>query len=497
MENELSRIVDALPGLVWTASLDGSLDFANRRWCEYTGMGLEQARGPGWQGAIHPQDLPGLLERWRVILAHGQPREAEARMRRLDGEYRWFIFRVRPLSDASGQVVKWCGLNTDIEDRRRAEQELRVSEQHFRSIADSIPALIALMSPSGGIESVNRHVTDYFGLTLEELRIWKTTDLVHPDDRSAVIAAWTRAVDTVEPYDIEHRLRGADGVYRWFQVRALPLKDEQGRVARWYCLQTDIDDRKRAEAERRISEATLGNVRSELAHVARVTSLGVLTASIAHEVSQPLSGILTNAGTCLRMLAAEPPNVDGARETARRTIRDAHRASDVVTRLRALFSKTAAKTDSLDLNEATREVIALSSIELERGRVILRMDLAENLPHVTGDRVQLQQVILNLLLNASAAMSNIDDRPRSLLIGTELDEGDHVRLTVQDAGVGFDLQNAARLFEAFYTTKSGGMGIGLSVSQSIIESHRGRLWAAANAGPGATFAFSIPSRPSA
>jgi signal transduction histidine kinase len=217
-----------------------------------------------------------------------------------------------------------------------------------------------------------------------------------------------------------------------------------------------------------------------------------LTASIAHEVNQPLSGIVTNAGTCLRMLAADPPNVDGARETARRTIRDANRASDVITRLRALFSRKNATTESVDLNEATREVIALSSRELQRSRLTLRAELADDLPPVTGDRVQLQQVILNLLLNASDAMSGVDDRPRELVIRTEIDESNRVRLTVQDAGVGFEPQAVGRLFEAFYTTKSGGMGIGLSISRSIIESHHGRLWARPNDGPGATFSFSIP-----
>jgi len=226
--------------------------------------------------------------------------------------------------------------------------------------------------------------------------------------------------------------------------------------------------------------------------VARVTTLGALTASIAHEVNQPLSGIITNASTCLRMLAADPPNIDGARETARRTIRDGNRASDVITRLRALFSKKNATTESVDLNEATREVIALSLRELQRRRVILLPELAADIPPVIGDRVQLQQVILNLLLNASDAMSDVDDRPRHLVIRTARDDGDRVRLTVQDAGVGFEPQSVERLFEAFYTTKSGGMGMGLSVSRSIIESHHGRLWAAPNDGPGATFAFSIP-----
>jgi C4-dicarboxylate-specific signal transduction histidine kinase len=221
-------------------------------------------------------------------------------------------------------------------------------------------------------------------------------------------------------------------------------------------------------------------------------SLGALTASIAHEVNQPLSGIITNASTCMRMLDAEPPNVEGARETARRTIRDGRRAADVITRLRALFSNKDAGTDLVDLNEATLEVIALSRSELERNRVVAKTEFKDELPLVTGDRVQLQQVILNLLRNGSDAMSGVDDRPRELLFRTEVEEADRVRLSVRDAGIGFEPQTLDRMFQPFYTTKEDGMGIGLSVSRSIIESHRGRLWATPNDGPGVTLSFSIP-----
>ena len=226
----------------------------------------------------------------------------------------------------------------------------------------------------------------------------------------------------------------------------------------------------------------------------RAISLGALTASIAHEVNQPLSGIITNASTCLRMLDAVPPDVKGARETARRTLRDGNRASDVITKLRALFGKKTTTAELVNMNEATREVIALSRNELQRNRVILRLELEDDLPSVTGDRVQIQQVILNLLLNASRAMIGIEDRPSQIVIRTQRDEGDCVRLSVQDAGIGVKPQDMDKLFEAFYTTKTGGMGMGLSVSRSIVESHHGRLWASPNDGPGATFAFSIPCR---
>jgi PAS domain S-box-containing protein len=773
MENDFSRVVDALPGLVWTALPDGHVDFVNQRWSDYTG-------GAEWLDGVHPDDLPGFLERWRFILASGNAGEMEARLRRFDGPYRWFLFRTNPVSDATGTIVKWCGIAIDIDGRRQAEDAIRAREDRFRSIVDEIPALITLMTPTGDLEFVNRQVVDYFGAPLEQLQGWPTGDTFHPDDRAGVRAAWRRSVETGQAFDFEGRRRRADGAHRWFQVRGFPLRDAAGRILVWYLLHTDIDDRKRTEAllagekrllemvaggepmpailealcrlvestttgcycsvvlvdrsgarlehgaapslpasfitsiigrpvdarsgpcamaaysneqivapdlqsetrwaesawcpmamahglrscwstpiasragkvlgafaiyydqpgppralhqnvverfkhiasiaiermqndaalkrseaflaetrritstggftkrvatgeilwsdevyrifdfdpaapltleriksrvhpedllsfqdmldrqhrgsdyehdyrlqmpdgsvkylhvvahasrdqdgelvyiaavqdvtQRRLSEEALAKTRSELARVARVSSLGALTASIAHEVNQPLSGIITNASTCLRMLAANPPNVDGARETARRTIRDGNRASDVIARLRALFSKQDAAAEPVDLNDAARKVIALSLSEIQRSRAILRQDLAESLPPVTGDRVQLQQVILNLLLNGLEAMGGIEDRPRNLVIRTEQEGEDRVRLTVQDSGTGFDPHSADRLFEAFYTTKTGGMGIGLSVSRSIIESHQGRLWASPNDGPGAAFSFSIPQR---
>jgi C4-dicarboxylate-specific signal transduction histidine kinase len=244
----------------------------------------------------------------------------------------------------------------------------------------------------------------------------------------------------------------------------------------------------------RHAQEELRNTQAELARVARVMTMGELTSSIAHEVNQPLFGIMTNTDTCLLMLSTDPPDVDGARETTQRTMRDANRASDVIKRLRALYNKKDPSPELMDLNQATREVISLSLSDLQRWRVIVLQELADNLPLLMADRVQVQQVIMNLVRNASDAMSNVDDRPRELLIRTEREEGDRVQLSVKDAGVGFEPQAADRLFEAFYTTKNEGMGIGLSISRSIIEAHEGRLWATANDGPGATFSFSIPCK---
>src|SRR3984893_13833970 len=267
MENELSRVVDALPGLVWTALPDGRIDFLNQRWCEYSGLSVaealsvDEAYGQGWQTAIHPEDLPGLLERWRSVLASGEPREMEARLRRFDGEYRWFLFRTCPLVDASGRVVEWCGMNIDIEDRRRAEGVLRAHECLFRSIGDGLPALVALRTPAGDLEYANRRYLEYFGATLEKLKRSAWGRDFHPDDLPEVLAAWREAAETGLPCDIECRHR-ADGVYRWFHMHGSPLRDTDGRIVLWYLLHTDIDDRKRAEAllagEKRLLEMVAG-----------------------------------------------------------------------------------------------------------------------------------------------------------------------------------------------------------------------------------------------
>jgi len=305
---------------------------------------------------------------------------------------------------------------------------------------------------------------------------------MHPGDAALFVQMATRA-HTGSDLDFEHRLRMSDHSVKYVRLVAHATRDEEGQLEYVGAVQ-DV-------TPRRLSDEALDQVRAELAHVTRVSSLGALTASIAHEVNQPLSGIVTNASACLRMLAADPPDLEGARETARRTIRDGQRASNVIARLRALFRKKSTLTESVDLNEAIGEVITLLSSEFQRTGVILRAELAEDLPPVAGDRVQLQQVVLNLLLNASEAMRDIVDRPRRLTVKTERDVEHGVCLRVRDIGVGLP-QDSERLFQAFYTTKSGGMGIGLSVSRSIIENHRGRLWAEPNSGPGATFSFRIP-----
>ena len=340
-----------------------------------------------------------------------------------------------------------------------------------------------------------RVATDEFTWSEELYRIFEfdpalpvTLDLVatrvHPQDLPLLSDTVDGARRALTDFEYEFRINMPDDSVKHLHLIARGSRASDGELEYIGAVQ-DV-------TQRRLSEGALSRARAELARVARVTSLGVLTASIAHEVNQPLSGIITNASTCLRMLSAVPPNVDGARETAQRTIRDGNRASDVVKRLRTMYSKKELSPESMDMTEATREVIALSMSELQRDGVNLRYDLAYDLPTIMGDRIQLQQVILNLLRNATEAMRTIDDRPRELFIRTERHEQNHVLLSVKDSGVGLTAQAAERIFEAFYTTKTDGMGIGLSISRSIIEAHQGRLWAVPNDGPGATFLLALP-----
>jgi PAS domain S-box-containing protein len=781
MNIELSRLIDALPGLVWTATPDGTTDFFNQRWREYAGLTLEEILVKGWQSVVHPDDLPRIEAAWNACLATGEPGEAEVRLRRFDGEYRRFSNRASPMTDESGRVIGWCGINTETEDRRQAEEAASAHERRFRQVVDDSPSIFGLFSADGRLTFANKKALAYYGQTLEQLArsTWLGLNF-HPDEQPELYRRWRHALKTGEPLACEVRTLRADGAWRWHLMQDYPLRDADGRVDMWCVMFTDIEDARRARAElaaekellelaatgvpllqvldavcrkvealfpgsyssilvvdprgtslrvgaapslpsrygatvtgplaphhgpsqvaavfrtpvmtsdlasdprwagspaavlaaehgltsgwstpilsstqnvlgilaiyrrdsrkpqprdqdvvdrftkiagiaieRAQAEAELANAhkhlteaqrlsrtgsftwdvwadehlwsdelyriaeldpgvavnmqlirrsihredlpameaaveralaglefeyegriitgrgavkhfrivahrleeiadrlvfvgamrdlteskqaqealnraQAELNHVARISALSALTASIAHEVNQPLAGIITNASTCLRMLAADPPDIDGARATAQRTIRDGNRASEVIQRLRALFARKEPRCEVVDLNDAVREVLTLSASELQRRRVIVHADLAEDLPAVNGDRVQLQQVMLNLILNAADAMRAVADRPRDLKVATARDEAGRARVSVTDSGVGFNPQDAARLFDPFYTTKAEGMGIGLSISRSIIEAHEGRLAAAANDGPGATFSFWIPARP--
>src|SRR5262245_50166861 len=367
---------------------------------------------------------------------------------------------------------------------RKSFQEIQALKDQLRLVIDTIPGLVWSALPDGSAEFLNQRWLEYTGLTLKEGLDWGGKVAVHPEDLARFMDEWRVALAEGKPLETEARLRRADGEYRWLLIRAVPLRDETGKIVKWYGTSADVKDRKRAEE-------ALSKAQAELAHVTRVTTMGELAASIAHEVNQPLSAIVNNGSACLRWLNGAEPDLDEAREAARRVVRDGNRAGEVITRIRALLRKTDTEKARLDISQTIQEVVRLTRNEAARKGVAIRMELAAELPPVLGDRVQLQQVILNLVMNGIEAMASVTGRPRELLICSRQHESDKALIAVRDSGVGLDGQDFEKIFDAFYTTKSQGLGMGLAISRSIVEDHGGQLWAVPNEGPGATFQFTL------
>jgi len=390
----------------------------------------------------------------------------------------------------TGRPLALATISRDITERKRAEENLRGSERRFRMLAEAIPHQVWSCLPDGSVNYGNQRWMDYSGLTMDESQGYGWTSRVHPADMEAVLMAWREAKAQEKPYyEVEKRLRGSDGRYRRFLSRAVPVYDEQGKILQWFGTYTDIEDRRQAEEALHAAQA-------ELAHVSRLTIMGELTASLAHELNQPLAAVVTNGSACLRWLDRGEPNLEEAMSAVRRMIRDADRAAEVIAHLRAMLKKSGAEKVWLDVTGVIREVLVLAQPEIKRHRIVMREALAEDLPPVWGDRVQLQQVLLNLIVNGVEAMADVEGRDRALAIRSEhgkVDQGPGVLVSVQDAGVGVAPENLDRLFDAFYSTKSDGLGLGLSISRSIIQRHGGRLWATANEVPGTTFQFVLPA----
>ena len=776
LSDQYRLAIDTIPGLVWTARPDGYIDFLNQRWLEYTGLTLEEATGSGWQAAVCPDDLPGLVDYWRSVLASGQPGETEARLRRYDGVDRWFLFRGVPQYDDRGELVKWYGQTTDIEDRKRAEEEVKKQTAHLDELFELAPHAVVLVDAEVRVIRVNREFTRMFGYTADEAVNRPLLDLVAPEERlpeyrnnarllssgqkvesetvrkrkdgvrlavsmtaspvltagpiegyiiyrditerkraealldgekrlleliargepllhtlealcrlveqecsgsmcsilfvdedgkrlrhgvapslppsytstldgwpigpnegpcavaafrretvivsdfragevpehiRAIAAAydfgacwsvpiialdervlgtfavyyreprtptqqeygvieqfrdlasiaiertqaenalrrsqaylaeaqrlsltgsfsWRPATGAItwseeayrifgldpavtptlellyerlHPADLpafqqtverasregkdlafEHRLLLPDGSIRHLQIVAHPSWNASHDLVEFVGAVMDITARKRAND-------ALDKMRLDLAYASRVNTLGQMAASIAHEINQPLAGIVINGNASLRWLAGDSPNLDEAREATRRIIRDGQRAGDVITRLRSLFRREGSPKERFGMNEVVREVIAMTQSAVQQSGATVRTRMPDDLPLVTGDRVQLQQLVLNLMMNAIEAMGDVQDRPRDIVISGQVNESDEVQVAVRDSGVGLTPESRDKIFDAFYTSKSVGMGMGLAISRSIVEHHGGRLWAISNDGPGATFLFTIP-----
>jgi PAS domain S-box-containing protein len=612
-EAEFRLVIDAIPALAWSALPEGVNDFVNKGWVEYTNLSLEDTKGFGWSAVIHPDDLAAHYNRWRAAVATGQAFEGETRLRRADGQYRWFLIRGIPLRDELGNIIKWYGTCTDIEDSKRAEAKIRQAESELRRVVDTIPALAWSAVPDGSVDFVYQSWVNFSGLSLEATKGDGWATVVHPDDLATHWDRWRTAVATGEFFEDEARFRRVDGQYRWHLVRAVPWRDELGNIVKWYGTQTDIEDRKQAELERheaamesarlasivassedaiiskdldgriiswnagatsifgysademigqsisRIIPPELhaegkeiiahlkrgeriynfetvrvasdgrridmsvtisplrdksGNVigaskigrdiserkraakihlslQTELARVARLTTMGELTASIAHEIIQPLSAIVTNGNTALHWLQDKTIDLHKARSAALRAVRDAERANNIIRRIRALMTKSPTQKVVIDMNDIVGEVLALIEHEQQKRQVLVCTQLAATLPPICGDRVQLQQLMLNLVVNGIEAM--VDGTRKQLTIETRAEGTDHVLVLVRDSGVGLDLERIDQIFDPFFTTKPEGTGMGLAICRSIVEAHEGRIWASAGIPHGAVFHFALPT----
>jgi len=491
-ERQLRDVVETIPVATFTALPDGSNTFVSSRWTEYTGLSGEETAGEGWQKAIHPDDLERHAGKWRISIKTGQPFEDEARLRRAsDGEYHWFLARGVPLRDRHGKILRWYGTLTDIEDRRTAEEALRRGEAYLAEAQKLTHTGSWVWDPHRDkMLFCSEEIYRVYGLdprhgvpTFEELM-----QRVHPEDRDGVRKSTLELAHQEVEHLLEFRIVLPDGTVKYIQSVRRPVLNEAGDVVEVVGTSIDVTERKRVEAERE----RLYHLEADLAHINRVSMMGELTSSIAHEVNQPLAGIVSNASAGLRWLARDRPNLDEVREGLHRIVRDGKRAGEVIARVRALTKRTTAPAERLDPNELIREVLVLVADQAKKNSVSMQTRFADDVSPVAGDRVQLQQVVLNLVINAIEAMSTVDDRARELVITTRNTEPDHVQLTVADSGVGIDPEKIHQVFDSFYTTKPHGMGMGLSISHSIIQTHMGRLWATPNEGPGAAFHFTLP-----
>jgi PAS domain S-box-containing protein len=492
-EREIRLVADTIPALVWSALPDGAVQYFNQRWLTYTGLTLEQARGWGFIDAYHPEDRTSVRDLTSVGMPHSasaNDRTTEARLRGVDGKYRWFLGRAMALRDEAGNIIRWYGTAIDIEDRKRAEDALRRSEAYLAE-AQRLSATGTFGWKVAGDDVVwSEETYRIFGIDrADKPTIGLVLQRVHPDDRELVRHELDRVAEGNNDFDVEHRLLMPDGLVKYLHVRSHRVKCESG--------DEEIVGAVMDVTAARDAQEALHAAQAELAHVNRVTTMGQLTASIAHEINQPITAVVTDASAGLLWLAAQPPDLEEVRDAFDRVIKAGHQAGEVTGRIRALIKKAPPRKGDLEINEAILEVIALTHGELVKNGVSLQTQLAASLPLVQGDKVQLQQVVLNLIINAVEAMSGVSEGSRELLISTGRDASSGLVVAVRDSGPGLNPESFERLFEPFYTTKPGGMGMGLSICRSIVEAHGGRVWASRTSGPGVTVQFSLPAGESA
>ncbi|BCP55595.1 hypothetical protein K32_42120 [Kaistia sp. 32K] len=488
----LKQFVDAVPAMIWSTTPEGTPAYVNKRFTDVIGCGVGDITAPDGSltlsVVVHPDYRHAAEQTLARSMETGDPYVMQYLQRRADGSYRWTATRAEPLRDETGSILQWYGVCVDIHDMVTAEAALRESERSLHQLFETLPAMIDCALPNGEPIYRSRGLREFLGYNLEDLdesegsRLARTLDAgVHPDDLDGVKERYAHSLATGEPYARRHRLRRFDGEYRWVETRAAAMRNAEGTIVQWNVICLDIDGEVRAQEELRLA-------REGVARASQAASLAELSASIAHEVNQPLAAIVANSYACNRWLSAQPPNVDRAKTTAERIIRDANAAADVVGRIRALFRQSVEMRTSTPLASIVTEACRLMADEAIRRRIRMDVDIERDLPLVSLDRVQVQQVLVNLIRNGMDAMDFIGEgRVLGLRVRVA---GDVVETEVSDRGPG--IQFPERIFDPFFTTKSEGMGMGLAICRSIVESHGGRLWAEKNEPQGARFIFTLP-----
>jgi two-component system, LuxR family, sensor kinase FixL len=484
-QHRFRDLVNSIDGIVWEAdAVTFKFLFVSKQAERILGYPIERwlSEATFWKDHIDPDDREWAVNSCATATAEKRDHDFEYRMNAADGQIVWLRDLVTVVVEGD-QATRLRGVMVDITKRKRAEEALRVQA-----------SLLNLTHDTVFVRDMNDLIT-YWNRGAEELYGWKKEEAIGQVSHQFTQTIFPAPLEKINEEllrtgrwegELTHTKR--DGTQVVVASRWSLQRDEQERPTAILETNNDITERKRAEE-------ALSKAQTELAHITRVMTMGELAASIAHEINQPLAAVVTNGSACIRWLTRSQPDLEEARDAVQRIIRDGKRASEIIARIRALLKRAAANRVPLDINEVIQETMALAGSEAQRRRVSLRTDFAANLPSVLGDRVQLQQVILNLMMNGIEAMSSVSDGSRQLLIKTQSDDSQKVLISVTDSGIGLDPKRAEHLFEAFFTTKTEGMGMGLSISRSIIEAHGGRLWATPNAGPGATFQFTVPISP--
>jgi PAS domain S-box-containing protein len=478
----LRYLVDAMPAMIWRANPTGRIDRWNRTMIETIGKPWEASETFDLMSKIDPAQTKEVEARWAKSVRFGIPYEDTYRILGNDGKYHWHLVRAQPFRDDGGNIISWYGVHTDIDALKEAESALKMREHQLLGIIDTVPSMLWATSPTGEPTHISRRLREYSGSPPEEFLNLGWEKFLHPDDLEDTAKAFFRSMQTGESFSSVHRLKRADGEYRWHHAMGEPLRDPQGRIIQWYGLSIDIDERKRAEDH-------LRETRAKLNKASRIAMVAELSASIAHEINQPLMSVLGNAQASKRWLAATPPNLEETSASIDRIVRDARAADQTMQKIRALFRRQSFERKEASIPEMVREAVRLVQEDQSKRGIPVECIFEDRLPKVSVDPIQIQEVLINLISNAIEAMENSPREPQVTITAKVVDDS-VIAIQVIDNGPG--VRDFEKIFDAFATTKEKGMGIGLAVSRSIIEAHEGELWAENNPELGAKFTLKIP-----